>query len=209
MENLLTPDLLRRLAWSPPGSDPTSVAAYLRAGGAREWQIQLIAAPLAPAMADPDPIRSRLMLVAVDADTVDALLDGDAGGLDVAPGWPHDDTAAGLAFVRSGGTQFLVLDDAGRIAGECGTKTPMRPDGSVEIGYGLAAPSRGHGLGGRAVAELVEWLEEQPGIRVIVADVHVSNTASRRIVERLGFVPEGPPQEGYLQYQHLAHGSHT
>jgi ribonuclease D len=54
VENLLLPDLLRRLAWSPPGSDPAAVAAYLEAAGAREWQVQLTSGPLAPAMADPD-----------------------------------------------------------------------------------------------------------------------------------------------------------
>ncbi|HVT20146.1 MAG TPA: HRDC domain-containing protein [Mycobacteriales bacterium] len=54
VENLLTPELVRRLAWSPPGSDPESVAAYLRDGGARDWQVQLAAALLAPAMEEPD-----------------------------------------------------------------------------------------------------------------------------------------------------------
>ncbi|MGY1690931.1 ribonuclease D [Geodermatophilus sp. SYSU D01105] len=42
VENLLSPDLVRRLMWSPPPSrDADSVAATLRAGGAREWQIEL------------------------------------------------------------------------------------------------------------------------------------------------------------------------
>jgi ribonuclease D len=54
VENLLLPDLLRRLAWSPPGFDVESIATYLRSGGAREWQIELSAAALAPSMA-PDP----------------------------------------------------------------------------------------------------------------------------------------------------------
>ncbi|WP_409330951.1 HRDC domain-containing protein [Trujillonella humicola] len=41
-ENLLSPDLVRRLAWSPPEPrDTTAVAEALRAGGAREWQIEL------------------------------------------------------------------------------------------------------------------------------------------------------------------------
>ena len=125
----------------------------------------------------------------------------DADGRAIAPGWPHADTSAALSFVRNGGVQFLVLDDDGRIAGECGTKTPTRPGGHVEIGYGLAAPSRGRGLGSRAVAELVSWLSEQPDVRVIHAEVHVSNSPSRHIVERLGFVPDGPPIQGYLQYR--------
>ncbi|WP_456924611.1 HRDC domain-containing protein [Geodermatophilus sp. SYSU D00705] len=42
VENLLSPDLVRRLMWSPPEQrDTGSVAAALRAGGAREWQIEL------------------------------------------------------------------------------------------------------------------------------------------------------------------------
>jgi ribonuclease D len=42
VENVLSPDLVRRLAWSPPEPrDAGTVAETLRAGGAREWQIQL------------------------------------------------------------------------------------------------------------------------------------------------------------------------
>ncbi len=40
VENLLLPDLLRRLCWTPP--DDGDIAAALRAGGAREWQITLL-----------------------------------------------------------------------------------------------------------------------------------------------------------------------
>ena len=42
VENLLSPDLVRRLMWTPPGPrDADTVAATLRAGGAREWQVEL------------------------------------------------------------------------------------------------------------------------------------------------------------------------
>jgi ribonuclease D len=49
MENLLQPDLLRRLCWSPPADG--DVRAALRAGGAREWQIELLAPHLEKALA--------------------------------------------------------------------------------------------------------------------------------------------------------------
>jgi ribonuclease D len=50
-ENLLTPDLVRRLCWEPP--EPATQAAiedFLRDGGAREWQVGLTAAVLARAV---------------------------------------------------------------------------------------------------------------------------------------------------------------
>ncbi|HET9170926.1 MAG TPA: ribonuclease D [Actinospica sp.] len=50
-ENLLLPDLVRRLCWSPPTDlDDTAIAAYLRAGGARPWQIDLTAHVLGAAL---------------------------------------------------------------------------------------------------------------------------------------------------------------
>jgi ribonuclease D len=51
VENLLTPDTLRRLAWRPPEPlTPETVADALRAAGARPWQVELLAQPLAAAM---------------------------------------------------------------------------------------------------------------------------------------------------------------
>jgi len=42
VENLLSPDLVRRLMWTPPEPrSPDALAEALRAGGAREWQIEL------------------------------------------------------------------------------------------------------------------------------------------------------------------------
>ena len=42
VENVLSPDLVRRIMWSPPQPrESAAVADALRAGGAREWQIEL------------------------------------------------------------------------------------------------------------------------------------------------------------------------
>ncbi|MGH3614577.1 MAG: HRDC domain-containing protein [Pseudonocardia sp.] len=48
VENLLQPDLLRRTCWTPPADG--DVAQSLRAGGAREWQVELLAPLLEPAL---------------------------------------------------------------------------------------------------------------------------------------------------------------
>ncbi len=51
-ENLLQPDAVRRLTWEPPEEiTEESVTARLRKLGAREWQLSLVAHPLAEALA--------------------------------------------------------------------------------------------------------------------------------------------------------------
>lgn len=47
-QNLLAADLVRRLAWTPPADlRPESVATTLHTLGARDWQVELTAAPVA------------------------------------------------------------------------------------------------------------------------------------------------------------------
>jgi ribonuclease D len=44
VENVVSPDLVRRLMWHPPEPrERDTIAAALRAGGAREWQVELTA----------------------------------------------------------------------------------------------------------------------------------------------------------------------
>jgi ribonuclease D len=51
VENLLSPDTVRRLSWAPPEpATVDTVAAVMRAGGAREWQVALTAAAIATAL---------------------------------------------------------------------------------------------------------------------------------------------------------------
>jgi ribonuclease D len=53
VENLLSPDTVRRLTWSPPDPlDTAAVEAFLREHGAREWQITLTLPLLADALGD-------------------------------------------------------------------------------------------------------------------------------------------------------------
>ncbi len=47
-ENLITPDLVRRVSWEPPAlADAASVSAALRAMGARQWQVDLVGPAIA------------------------------------------------------------------------------------------------------------------------------------------------------------------
>jgi ribonuclease D len=61
VENLLQPDALRRLCWTPPAPiDEEHVAQFLQGRGARPWQVELLAAPLAAALADPGSVAPLL-----------------------------------------------------------------------------------------------------------------------------------------------------
>ncbi|MCW2715183.1 MAG: ribonuclease [Frankiales bacterium] len=94
-ENLVQPEALRRLAWTPPapdGGDPTpeSVADALRRHGAREWQVRAVAAPLAAVLPDPPPVaRTAEAPVApdqpVEQPAPPAVADAPAARSEVAP----------------------------------------------------------------------------------------------------------------------------
>ena len=127
-----------------------------------------------------------VVLTPVPADRVDAVLGGELGELVAGPGWPRDDTAAALSFRAVRGMTWLITVD-GIVVGELGTKGPPDGSGRVEIGYGLAAPSRGRGLGTVAVATLVDWLLARDDVHAVTAHVDPSNTPSVRLLRRLGF----------------------
>jgi hypothetical protein len=70
VENLLSPDALRRLSWDPPQPcDEQAVTEALAGYGARPWQIELTAEPIARALCD--------VLADIKADVTEAdMLDG-------------------------------------------------------------------------------------------------------------------------------------
>ena len=129
---------------------------------------------------------SGIVLVPVAADRVDAVLAGEIAPYVAGPGWPHDDTPAALSFRAVQGMTWLIAVD-GIVVGDVGTKGPPDVDGRVEIGYGLAVPSRGQGIGTRAVGVLVDWLLARDDVRLVIAHVNPANVPSARLLLRLGF----------------------
>jgi len=60
-ENLISPDLIRRICWSPPAGSTTSlhtelVREALLERGARLWQVSIVAPLLAQALLEREPI---------------------------------------------------------------------------------------------------------------------------------------------------------
>jgi [ribosomal protein S5]-alanine N-acetyltransferase len=69
---------------------------------------------------------------------------------------------------------------------------------TAEIGYAVHPNFRSKGLGTRAVRVFVEKLFSETNLRRLSASITEGNIASRKIVENIGFKPEGLIREGFL-----------
>jgi ribosomal-protein-alanine N-acetyltransferase len=70
--------------------------------------------------------------------------------------------------------------------------------GFAEVSYHIAFDYRGRGIGTAAVRRFVEAIFAETPIRRLIAMIHEQNSASRRLIERVGFVQEGLLREHYL-----------
>ena len=84
---------------------------------------------------------------------------------------------------------FIELKD-GSHAGELCFRG-VQSGGSVEIGYGIAEESRGHGYATEAVDAVTAWALKQPGVCRVDAETDPVNRASQRVLEKCGFVTSG------------------
>ena len=157
----------------------------------------------------------RLRLERIGVVRARALAAGDLSGVDPAPGWPHEDTLDAVRMDAEHATLdtetgFLaVLRDTGQVVGDAGWKGGPDADGTAEIGYGLAQPARGRGLGTELVGLVTRWVLEQPGVRRVSAQVLVGNEPSCRALLRNGFelVGSTPPHLLYVRQAEPRAGS--
>ncbi|MCX5650336.1 MAG: GNAT family N-acetyltransferase [Planctomycetota bacterium] len=86
----------------------------------------------------------------------------------------------------------ITLADGGAVIGGIAF-TPSRREPAAELGYWLARPHWGKGYGGEALARVVRHATEEcmPRFTRLSARVAPDNTASRRMLARLGFVENG------------------
>ncbi|AZU05312.1 GCN5-like N-acetyltransferase [Glycocaulis alkaliphilus] len=164
---------------------------------------------------------SRLRLVALDAGLARLQLDDRREffrALNVSPEatWPPElNNTESMTQIRDRLTEnpgqtgwhgwvFIMrwADDApGRLVGNGGFYGPPDSEGVVEIGYSMLPSFREQGLATEAVEGLSGWAFSQPGVSRIRAHTRVSATASRRVLEKSGFVLAGEvnaPEAGQL-----------
>jgi RimJ/RimL family protein N-acetyltransferase len=141
-------------------------------------------------MTDRQITTDRLVLRPVDPAVARQIVDGDLSAVRPGDGWPHADSLDGLRLsvdCDQNSSGWLVALQDGTVIGDCGWKGGPGPDGTTEIGYGLAAPYRGRGYGREAVTALVDWLLGAGGVRRVIAETRADNLPSRRVLERAGF----------------------
>jgi GNAT superfamily N-acetyltransferase/Fe-S-cluster containining protein len=111
------------------------------------------------------------------------------------PGESGHESEAGIGAVPG-----QRLPDPPTLVGSVGFKGPPDPEGVVEIGYSILPAYQGRGLATEMTAALVQWAAEQ-GARLVQAQVKPVNTASIRVLERLGFQEiEGNREPGMVLF---------
>lgn len=69
-------------------------------------------------------------------------------------------------------------------------------NGVAELGYGIGEEYRGLGYATEAVETILTWAFDQPGVTAVAAETEAGNAASRRVLEKCGFLPAGEGREG-------------
>lgn len=104
--------------------------------------------------------------------------------LDIAEHWVR------RGHVEFGGDHWAISVD-GEAVGGCGVRPDCGPFRcNAEIGYWLAEPHWGRGIGRRAARAMAEQAFAKPGITRVYAGVHGDNPRSMRVLESVGFVRE-------------------
>lgn len=160
----------------------------------------------------------RLTLVAATEDLVAADLAGREAlaeelGAAVPDEWPpdlYDNPSMRFALDQlrdpseHGWSLWYLLSkrfDPPQAVGICGFKGKPDRAGSVEIGYSVLRPFRVQGFATEAVARLVVWAFSHQSVVEVTAETLPHLRQSIRVMEKNGFIFQGPGSEhGVVRY---------
>ncbi len=111
--------------------------------------------------------------------------------------WPDIETAhrwlgrVTAAYRERGYGIWAVIEKAnGRLIGSCGFS--LLPDsGEIDFGYVYARDTWGRGLATEAARAVLRYAFEQLGFAEVTANTAPEHHASRRVLEKVGFVYQG------------------
>ena len=88
----------------------------------------------------------------------------------------------------------------GHVIGDAGFMGPPDATGAVSVGCAIIDDARGQGYATEALAALLGWAREQPGLTCVLADTTRANVASQRLLERVGMHPVGQGRGSSIYY---------
>ena len=115
---------------------------------------------------------------------------------------------AQLLALQTAGTDYfhVLIAEGGEVVGRVNLFEVA--DGSAELGYRIAQKAAGKGLATAAVREVCGLAAEQYGLTRLRAKATLDNAASRKVLERNGFVAtdeltlNGKPATRYIRELH-------
>jgi RimJ/RimL family protein N-acetyltransferase len=81
---------------------------------------------------------------------------------------------------------MIVLKHNATVIGDAGFKGAPNQEGAVDIGYSIIEQEQHKGYGLETAKALVDWAFRQPQVKAVTASCQVENTASIRLLEKLG-----------------------
>ena len=172
-------------------------------------------------MQTPAPIKTaRLTLIPATvalarAETLDRPAFAALLGARVPDAWPPEMLGAALDFfleqIEAAPEQAHWIAWYGLLDGEDGGPPTLvaslgffgpPSEGAVETSYSVLPDFQWRGYGSEAVEALTDWALAQPGVERITANVAEGNTASVRLLRRLGFAELGASCEpGHVRFE--------
>ena len=92
---------------------------------------------------------------------------------------------------------LCIRRDPRVLVGVAGFKSSPK-SGFVEIGYSILEAHQRNGYGTEGVRALIAWAFQHPGVQIVVGHTKPGLPASRRVMEKCGFVfvGDGPIEDG-------------
>ena len=95
-------------------------------------------------------------------------------------------------YAEHGYGLWIIETHEGEFVGDCGLTWQTVDDVTrLEVGYHVRHELQGSGFATEAAAACRDFAQETLGAPELVAIIHPSNTASRRVAEKIGMTPVG------------------
>ena len=112
--------------------------------------------------------------------------------------WVREKNAEGRLIINF----YIWLTQTNQCVGRVYIHSKPELDGEIEIGYGISEEHRCNGYATEAAKAIVQFAFEKARLDILVAIIKPENIASRRVIEKLGFINCGvrtvPDENGVI-----------